>query len=210
MLRVARSTNSKVAGKPTHVALLRGINVGGKHILPMAELVHMFEEAGAVGVRTYIQSGNVVFSATPTAAKRLVRRVEETIQKERGFEARIMTRTCEEVADVARRNPLVTTACDPKRHHVGFLAEAPDPARIAGLDPHRSPGDRFVVSGDVIYVHYSESVRDSKLTGAYFDGVLGVASTFRNWRTVLKLAEMLGVAWGGSSAAAAHRSGGSE
>ena len=193
---MARSTTTKAATAPTHVALLRGINVGGKHIIPMADLTRMFEDAGAVGVRTYIQSGNVLFSATPALAKRVVGRVEVAIRNERGFEARIITRTSEEVASVAQQNPLVTTACDPKRHHVGFLAVAPDAARIAGLDPHRSPGDRFVVRGDVIYVHYGESVSDSKLTGAYFDGVLGAPSTFRNWRTVLKLAEMLGAASG--------------
>lgn len=189
---MARARKSGSSATPTHVALLRGINVGGKHIVPMAELSRIFEEAGGAGVRTYIQSGNVVFSATPSGAKRVARAVAEMIAAEFGFEPRIMVRTREELERVVAGNPLITAACDPKRHHVGFLAETPGAARVAGLDPGRSPRDRFVVRGDVIYVHYGVSVLESKLTGAYIDGVLGTSSTFRNWRTVLKLAEMVG------------------
>jgi uncharacterized protein (DUF1697 family) len=189
---MARAKKPGTSDAPTHVALLRGINVGGKHIVPMAALSRMFEEAGGEGVRTYIQSGNVVFSATPSGAKRVARAVGEMIAAEFGFEPRIMVRTREDLERVAAGNPLITPTCDPKRHHVGFLAETPAASRVAGLDPGRSPRDRFVVQGDVIYVHYGVSVADSKLTGAYIDGVLGTSSTFRNWRTVLKLAEMVG------------------
>jgi uncharacterized protein (DUF1697 family) len=178
------------------VALLRGINVGGRHMLPMAALAGMFEEAGCRAVRTYIQSGNVAFAASPSAAKRAPRVVAERIEAEFGFRPHIMMRTSDEIANIASSNPLLAAGADVALLHVGFLDRTPDDRLVAKLDPARSPSDRFVVRGREIYVQYTNGVLKTKLTGPYFDSTLSGTSTFRNWRTVLKLAEMVAASRG--------------
>lgn len=181
----------KPHGTPTHVALLRGINVGGKHMVPMAALTVMFEDAGCTGIRTYIQSGNVVFAATPASAKRVAGAVAEQIEKRFDFRPLILVRTSDEFTGIARKHPFLNAETDPATLHVGFLSSAPDAKLIARLDPARSPGDRFAVRGREIYVHFANGVLKTKLTGPYIDSVLSTTSSFRNWRTVLKLAEMV-------------------
>lgn len=177
-------------GKTMHVALLRGINVGGKHKLPMADLVRVFEEAGAADVRTYIQSGNVAFAASARAAKRIAEDVSVAIHERFGFAPPVVVRSAEEMARVLKSNPFAKKGVDAKSLHVGFMERTPTKAAIAGLDPERSPGDRFAIKGRGIYLHLPKGMARTKLTNAYFDSTLGVTSTFRNWRTVAKLAEV--------------------
>lgn len=173
-----------------YVALLRGINVGGKNRLLMADLAEMFARAGCADVRTYIQSGNVVFAAGAAAAGRVPRAVPAMVLERFGFAPSVIVRTGSEVAGVVAGNPFLEEGADPAALHVGFLDGAPSAARIASLDPDRSPGDRFAVKGREMYLHLPNGVARSKLTNAYLDRALATMSTFRNWRTVLKLAEM--------------------
>ena len=173
------------------MSLLRGINVGGRNMLPMAALAGIFEKAGCSEVRTYIQSGNVAFAASSSIAKRVPRAVADAIEKRFGFRPAILVRTSEQIAEVAANNPLLTAHIDIETLHVGFLDRAPDKQAIARLDPSRSPGDRFAVRGSEIYLHLPNGVVKSRLTGPYIDATLAVTSTLRNWRTVLKLAEMM-------------------
>jgi uncharacterized protein (DUF1697 family) len=174
----------------TFVALLRGINVGGKNMLPMRDLVALFERAGCAEVRHYIQSGNIVFRADGRLAARISQVVAAGI--ERGFRMRVpvVVRTGRELAAVARGNPFLADGGDPAACHVLFLADAPTKKQAAALDPGRSPPDAFVVKGREVYLSCPNGVARTKLTNAYFDSVLGTTSTGRNWRTVLKLTEM--------------------
>lgn len=188
---MAASTRKRSTAE-TYVALLRGINVGGKHLLPMASLAAIFVGEGCTGVRTYIQSGNVVFSATAALAVGLAERVRERVAAEFGFRPPVLLRTGRELAAVAGANPFLTEGADPASLHVGFLERAPTPEQCAALDPDRSPGDRLVVCGREVYLHFPNGVARSKLTSAYLDSILGTTSTFRNWRTVLNLVEMTG------------------
>ncbi len=178
----------------THVALLRAINVGGNNMLPMRELVEIFTEAGCADVRTYIQSGNVVFSATPACAKRIPRVVPDKIAERRGFRPPVVLRTAEEIDRAASGNPFLgagaTAGEGGAALYVVFLAEAPARGLIAALDPGRSPGDSFEVRGREIYLNLTTGAADTKLTNSYFDSKLATISTVRNWRTVLKLQEM--------------------
>ncbi|MDE2989698.1 MAG: DUF1697 domain-containing protein [Chloroflexota bacterium] len=175
-----------------HVALLRAINVGGTKKLLMADLRAMFEAAGCTDVRTYIQSGNVVFRAEPALAERIPALVEAEIVTTKGFEVPVVTRSAAELDAVVTGNPFLAAGADPTQLHVGFLAEAPTAARIAELDPDRSPGDAFEVRGREVYLHFPNGTARSKLTVDYFDRTLGTTITIRNWRTVGKLREMTG------------------
>jgi len=172
------------------VALLRGINVGGKNKLPMLDLAEMFTEAGCSDVRTYIQSGNVVFSVAPKSAKRLPDLVSRQIVDRFGYQVPVVLRTADEFRQVAVSNPFLKSEADVNSLHVGFLADLPDQSQIAALDPKRSPGDSFKVRGREVYLCLPNGVAKSKLTNAYFDSTLATTSTFRNWRTVLKLLEL--------------------
>ena len=173
-----------------YVSLLRGINVGGRHKLLMRELAEMFVEAGCEDVRTYIQSGNVVFRAAPSLPDCLSARITTAIAASHGYQIPVVIRTAADLARVVRGNPLLADGADPTKLHVGFLAEAPDPAKVARLDPDRSPPDAFVVRGDEVYLHFPNGVARSKLTNNYLDRTLGTVSTIRNWRTVCRLNEM--------------------
>ncbi len=184
---VVRSSVPRVSD--VHVALLRGINLGGRR-LPMKDLAPMFRDAGCGDVRTYIQSGNVVFQAGQALARRIPDLIEEAISERFGFEAPVVTRTAAEIDGVVRGNPFLKGGADPKTLHVAFLRDRPSKTGIATLDPDRSPPDEFAVRASEIYLRCPDGVARSKLTAQYFDSRLGTITTARNWRTVLKLQEM--------------------
>ena len=175
-----------------HVALLRGVNVGGKHRLPMRDLAEMFRDAGCADVRTYIQSGNVVFAAGAALARRVPGIVGDAIERRFGFDTPLVIRTAGELAEIVRRNPFVKAGADPATLHVAFLRDRPGRAQIAALDPGVSPPDEFRVNGREVYLRCPNGVGRSKLTAPYFDTRLKTVSTARNWRTVLALLDMAG------------------
>lgn len=172
------------------VALLRGINVGGKNRLPMKELAAIFEESGCNDVRTYIQSGNVVFRADPTATEDIRSLISASILSRFGFQVPVVTRTDRELEEVVERNPFLHAGAEADKLHVAFLAEQPDDAQVDALDPNRSPGDEFAVLGREVYLHCPNGLARTKLTNSYFDTTLSTTSTMRNWKTVLKLLEL--------------------
>jgi uncharacterized protein (DUF1697 family) len=172
------------------VALLRGINVGGKNMLPMKDLVAMFERAGCTTTRHYIQSGNVVFEAAPALAAKIPVVVHAAIAKGFGLDVPVVVRSEKELRAVAAGNPLLAAGADPDTLHVMFLADPPSKKAIATLDPDRSPPDTFVVKGREVYLACPNGVARTKLSNAWFDAKLGTTSTGRNWRTVLKLVAM--------------------
>jgi uncharacterized protein (DUF1697 family) len=174
----------------THVALLRGINVGGKNALPMKDLERLFADAGCTEVRTYIQSGNVIFQA-PRSASGIADKITAAIEKRFGFRIPVILRTSEQLRQTIRDNPFLGVGIDTRWLHVYFLAGPPDAGGIALLDPARSAPDAFHVRGQEIYLHLPNGMGRSKLTNAYFDSKLSTTCTARNWATVLKLSEMM-------------------
>lgn len=183
-----------VLGSSTHVAFLRGINVGGKNKLPMKALAELFKEAGCTDVRTYIQSGNVVFRVGSSLVKLVQTSVGEAIERQYGYVVPVVTRTAAALAAALEENPFLKAPgeVDPSHLHVAFLAKKPTAKQVAKLDPERSPSDAFVVSGREVFLHCPNGLARTKLTNAYLDSTLGTTSTVRNWRTVSKLVEMCG------------------
>ena len=190
---MAGTKGAASAGDGTHVALLRGINVGGKNRLPMAALTAMFERAGGREVRTYIQSGNVVFRASAREAAQVGTRVSAAIAKELGLRVPLVLRSAAELRAVAAGNPFLADE-DEGRLHVAFLADTPRAAARAALDPERSPPDRFLLKGRDLYLCCPNGMARTRLTNDYLDRTLGTVSTVRNWKTVLALCELVGVA----------------
>jgi uncharacterized protein (DUF1697 family) len=188
--------------KTTWIALLRGVNVGGNHKLPMKELAAELEALGFTGVRTYIQSGNVVFRVS--AAKRsataasITSAIATCIQKKFGFQPSVMVLSKEELALAAKSNPFseAEKERDGRTLHLFFLSQPPPKKTAreidrAALDSVKLSSERWGIVGSVFYLHTPEGFGTSKLA-AKAERCLGAPATARNWRTVcelLKLAE---------------------
>jgi len=176
---------------PSYVALLRAINVGGRNMLPMKDLAAIFADLGCANVRTYIQSGNVVFETSAKTAATIPQTVAEAIEERFGHRVPVVTRSASEITSALEGNPFLARGVPRNQLHIAFLADAPTEARVAALDPARSAPDAFEVRGREIYLHFPNGGGRSKLTNEYFDRTLGTTSTIRNWRTVEQLASML-------------------
>ncbi|MEJ2292973.1 MAG: DUF1697 domain-containing protein [Deinococcales bacterium] len=173
------------------VALLRGINVGGKRKVAMAELVALFEELGARETRTYLQSGNVVFRADAAVAGALPAAVERACESRFGFAVPALLRSAGELQAVLTGNPFHRPGADEKQLHVVFLTEEPEANAVAALDPNRSSPDAFAVRGREIYLRLPNGMARTRLTNDYFDRALATTSTVRNWRTVQAVAALV-------------------
>jgi uncharacterized protein (DUF1697 family) len=173
----------------TTIALFRGINVGGKNVLPMKELATVLEELGCRNVRTYIQSGNAVFESTERSAPSLARRIGAAVAKRRGFEPRVLLLRLRDVERAIAGNPFPRAESEPASLHVGFLAETPKRPDLGKLEQLRKDGERFRLVGNVFYLHAPAGAGNSKLA-AGAERSLGVPMTVRNWRTVCKLRDL--------------------
>jgi uncharacterized protein (DUF1697 family) len=165
----------------TRIALLRGVNVGGRK-LPMADLREAFEELGHENVRTYIQSGNVVFDAKGSGA-RIRTALERTIDKTFGLDVTVLLRTPAELAKVVSRNPYGADA------YVTFLDAVPDRKHVAALDPTRFAPDEFRVIGREVFMRCPNGYGRTKINNTFFEKKLATRATTRNWRTVETLLE---------------------
>ena len=180
------------AKKPeVYIALLRGINVGGKNSLPMKDLAAMFEKAGCSQVATYIQCGNVVFKADAKLAQQITDVISKEIKKGFKLEVPVVVRSAGELLKISQKNPFFKKGGTVDTVHVAFLLHTPHKTAIQSLDAQRSPGDAFEVAGSEVYLHCPKGFGRTKLTNQYFDSKLSTTSTIRNWKTVLKLLEMI-------------------
>jgi uncharacterized protein (DUF1697 family) len=173
-----------------HVALLRGVNLGPHNRLPMKDLVQMFVEEGCGDVQTFIQSGNVIFGAGPAVLKNLPHVIREKIADRFGYRVPVILRSSRQLARTIEDNPFLLAGKPEKTLHVCFLADPPDAEAVKSLDPGRSPGDAFHVSGQDVYMHLPNGMARTKLTNAWLDSKLSTISTARNWATVVKLHEL--------------------
>jgi uncharacterized protein (DUF1697 family) len=173
----------------TFVALLRGINVGGKKKIAMAELRSLLSSLGFEDVVTYIQSGNVVFRSTDSDPDRVSAAIERKVATTFGIDPAVLLRTPAELEKTAERNPYLARG-DLSKLYVVFLDRAPAVSAVAELDPGRSPPDEFTLSGREIYLHLPNGAGRSKLTIDYFERVLRARATQRNWNTLLRLIEL--------------------
>jgi uncharacterized protein (DUF1697 family) len=171
------------------VALLRGINVGGRRSLPMAELVRGLQSLGLHGVRTYVQSGNAVFRSNTTSTTGLAGKIEAVIQETRGFRPQVLVLRPEELNAAIEANPFPEAADDPKTLHLFFLSEPPVAPDLSNLASSKSATERFHLDRRVLYLHAPGGIGRSKLA-ARVERCLGVPATARNWRTVLELARL--------------------
>jgi len=175
---------------PTYVALLRGINLGAKRRVAMADLRSLLEGLGYDDVRTHLQSGNAVFRTGTRSAAAVRRAVEDGIADELGMSADVVVRTAAQLAKVVAADPFAGTATDPARYLVTFLDKAPAKAWLAEVSDIDHEPEQFVVRGTEIYLWLPKGVHASRLARLVGDKKLGGTATTRNWNVVTKLAEL--------------------
>lgn len=175
----------------TYIALLRGINVGGNKIIKMLDLKAMFQTLGFENVRTYIQSGNVVFESDEGSESLLTGVIERKIHEVFGFEVSVIIRTLAEMENVIANDPFqLSEPEDFKRWYVTFLPAEPSAEALDKLRTYENGPDKVRFVGREMYILYEVSVSQSPLFKVPFDRILGMTITARNWNTVNKLVTM--------------------
>jgi uncharacterized protein (DUF1697 family) len=172
------------------IGLLRGINVGGRSKVAMAELRALAEELGWTEVETYIQSGNLLFEADGRPAE-LEDRLEKALSDRFGVSTAVIVRRAEAWHTYVDANPFEeASATEPNRVLLGLSKQPPRPEAAAELQARATAGERVVLAAGALWVHYPAGVGTSKLSPSLTDRLVGSPVTARNWRTVVKLEEM--------------------
>ena len=173
----------------TYIALLRGINVGGNNKLPMKALTTLLEALGLQQVKTYIQSGNVVFQSTRTDIPALAKEITAAIEKSHGFAPQVFLLEGQTLQAAVAATPFPEGTDDPKSLHLFFLDGIPHKLNLAALEALKAPNERFALIDQVFYLHAPDGIGHSKLAEGVGKG-WGVSLTARNWRTVSTILEM--------------------
>ncbi|MEM7737163.1 MAG: DUF1697 domain-containing protein [Deinococcota bacterium] len=174
------------------IALFRGINVGGNHILPMKDLRGLLSELGLINVNTYIQSGNAVFQRAADSTRtpnELAEQIAAAITTQHGFTPKVMVFSKTALDDATNANPFPEAAHAPKTLYVYFLDTAPNSPDWQQLEALKGASEHMKLVGNVFYLYAPDGISRSKLA-AKAEKLLGVAATARNWRTVCKLADL--------------------
>lgn len=175
-----------------YIALLRGINVGGKNIIKMNDLKRVFESIGLIEVQTYIQSGNVLFKSSDEK-EMLLNKIEREIKNVFGFSVTVILRTSQEFEQIVRNCPFsekeileAKSSSKSESLYVAILGNIPLQERIEKLDAYRNETDGYKIIGQEVFLLFYNSIRNSKLANNLHR--LEVPVTVRNWKTINKLA----------------------
>lgn len=176
--------------KQSYVALLRGINVGGQKKIKMADLRTLLEELGLEEVRTYIQSGNIIFNSTTTNKRELEAQIAKKIFDVYTFEVSVLVISKEAFEDIRRNNSLLSKEDDQKNFYYVFLQDQPEHTLVEALEQEEYPNEVFIITKECIYLSCLKGYGNAKCNNNFFERKLKVAATARNNRTVEKLLEM--------------------
>jgi len=172
------------------VSLLHKVNVGGRNLLSMQALRAVYESLGFEDVRSYVQSGNLVFRIRARDSSRLGVLIENAIEQSFGMRPTVVLRTASEMRDVVRANPFADRpGMEPAKLAVMFLAGEPGEDTRGRLRQLKTEPEELIAGRRELYIYYPDGMGRSKLTGTVFERILGVRMTGRNWNSVTKLLE---------------------
>lgn len=172
----------------TLISILRGINVSGKNKIPMVELKALFEGLKFKNVTTYIQSGNVIFSASGSNPRDLSKKIEQGILKKFGLNVPVITRTIEEIQSAIDKNPFLKNKnIELDKLHVTFLEDSPTGENLKKVLEYNYEPDKFMIVDKEVYLHCPNGYGNTKLANTFFENKLKVRATTRNWRTTNEL-----------------------
>jgi uncharacterized protein (DUF1697 family) len=174
------------------VALLRGINVGGHNKIPMADLRELCKDIGWENVATYIQSGNIVFSAAGSIAA-LEKELAEAIAGHFGHRIHVIVRPAAAWPLYIRLNPFPEASeSEPSRVMLALSKKPIPPNTAENLNQYTTSGESAAQRTDSLWIHYASGSAKSGITPALLDRLAGSPVTTRNWRTVLKINDLIG------------------
>jgi uncharacterized protein (DUF1697 family) len=175
----------------TYIALLRGINVSRQKKIRMADLKTHLEELGWEDIRTYIQSGNLVFKSADNNPVKIAQKIKQKLLEKYGFEVPILVLEPKELMHIIKNNPFTR---DPEtvedRLYVTFLFNTPRTDLVRNLQKSKQSNEHFVFDDNIIFLYYPDGYGRAVMNNNAFEKGLKVAATTRNWKTVNKLYEM--------------------
>lgn len=175
----------------TFIALLRGINVGGHNRIPMAELRSICARLGWTEVRTYIQSGNLIFRAVGGDGAELERELEQAVERGFGLSIPVVVRTAADWSRLVGGNPYsAASEREPNRVMLALSKAPPRADAVDGLHARAADDERVTRVGDALWIHFAQGTGRSRLSPALLDRLVGSPVTMRNWRTALKIEEL--------------------
>lgn len=174
-----------------YVSLLRGINVGGKRMIRMPDLVKLYEDNGLEDVITYIQSGNILFNSSSDDLACIEKTIENAIRKQYGFEVPVIIRSARMLEAINLNNPFLNSGiADTERLYLTFLKYEPSPQKVSAIESIVDEHDKFELIGKEIYIYCEQRYSDTKYSNSFFESKLKVGASTRNWNTVNKLIEL--------------------
>jgi len=174
---------------PVVISMLRGVNVGGHHLIKMDALRALYESLGLQDPQTYVQSGNVIFKTKEPDLARLARQIENEIERRFSFRPGVILRTSSDLRDVIKKNPFAHRDLDPSKLLVTFLAADPAPGAREALLRIKPDPEELRIAGRELYIYFPNGIGRSKLP-PLLDRTLKNSSTARNWNTVPRLLAM--------------------
>jgi uncharacterized protein (DUF1697 family) len=172
-----------------YVSLLRGINVGGRRKVSMAQLREIYASLGFRGIQTYVQSGNVIFTDGAIDLVKMQLKIEKQISRAFGFDILVFLRTKNELQAIIHDSPFKKK--DEGKLHVTFLSEKPSNVPVTELDGARAGSEEYSISGREVYLFCPNGYGSTKLSNNFLEKKLGVRATTRNWKTVNTLLAMV-------------------
>lgn len=173
-----------------YAAFLRGVNVGGKTSLKMERLREVVSALGFKNVKTYIQSGNLIFESDEPDAQQIAAKIEQAVENE-FFKTPIMLRSFDEIEDAVENNPFAAEDFDEKLFHLVFLSEELTAEKVEMLISNNRESEKYAVRNREVYCLLRDGVANSLLGKKFIDNKLKTPATARNWRTIKKVLEFV-------------------
>ncbi|MCE6991733.1 DUF1697 domain-containing protein [Dyadobacter sp. CY323] len=177
--------------RETYIAILRGINVSGSNMLKMPVLQKLLGDAGFEDVKTYIQSGNVIFNYKASETEKLARLIEKELNDQLKMTVPVIVLDLETVRKVFEHNPFLKSRNEENANlHVTFLSDSPDLEKVSKIETEKYLPDEFIFSGNAIYLFCPDGYGKTKLNNNFFENKLKQKATTRNWKTVTELVRL--------------------
>lgn len=177
----------------TYISILRGINVSGKKLIKMDALKKMYEKLNFEEIKTYVQSGNVVFSTNEKDLKKIENDISKQIEKDFGFQVPVIVFAAETLQSVIEQNPFLKDATKERSFfHVTFLADRPHTFDKTSIEDKKYADEEIQFTENAVYLYCPNGYGKTKLNNNFLESKLKVGATTRNWKTVnalLKLAK---------------------
>ncbi len=175
----------------TYIALLRGINVSGQKLIKMADLKIHLEELKFRHVRTYIQSGNILFENKTTGHKQLAEKIAQKIKEKYGFEVPVILLNFSELKNIFDNNPFLNNPKkDIEKIYATILSDEPAKEHLEKLSSFDYSPEEYIQQEKIIYFYSPNGYGNAKMNNNFFENILKVKATTRNWKTICKLVEL--------------------